>query len=196
MSEWKPKQGGRNSAAEQTKATAERTTYLHGCGVHASYYYIQFILHGWLVPKCNIMGKRGAGGDLLRCHRLVHVWCVQLKALCIGADAEMCWLLRGRDIDNWGLPAMLRPVVSLFWVNVSVGCALCRLRTEEPAVMTAKHWKCIWVSPNFLRCRAACHPQLLKMNIWSSLLQKLSILQSKVYSLATNFPKLWLTMLM
>lgn len=49
---------------------------------------------------------------------------------------------------------MLRPVVNLFWGKVSVGYALCRLRTEEPAVMTAKHWKCIWVSLNFPRCRA------------------------------------------
>lgn len=48
-----------------------------GRGGHASCNYIQFVLHDWLISKCNMMGG-------WTCPHVVRV------AGSSGADAEMC----------------------------------------------------------------------------------------------------------
>lgn len=116
--------------------------------------YIQFILHDQLVSQVLHNGGRRKGRRRRRSTCGVRV-APQLKALCVSVQmrlAEMCWLLRGCDIDNWGPPAMRRPVVRLFWGRAEFKCRLClasswmRSLLSRKKVTAAKHWKCIKVS--------------------------------------------------
>lgn len=124
--------------------------------------YIQFILHGQLVSQVLHNGVKRMR-EKISCHKPVHMWCVWRSASVQMRLAEMRWLHRGRDIDNWGLQAMLPPVESILG-QVEYKCRLClesswngKAFCLERGSWRFKHWKCIRGSLKLLSYRAACH---------------------------------------
>lgn len=96
----------RTKRRSKTTAATEGTTYLHGCGCTQAIITSNFFFPTRFVTKGNIMGKRGETGTPVCGPKTVHVWCVRAaepRASDAAAPAEMCWLLKGGVIDNYGL---------------------------------------------------------------------------------------------
>lgn len=133
----------------------------------------------------------------ISCRKPVHMWWVWRSASVQMRLAEMRWLHRGRDIDNWGLQAMLRPVESILG-QVEYKCRLClelswngkafclergswRLNTRNVSELHSNYW----VTGQLVTMTKSVTKDTF-LNIWSLMLQGIFLLDRELWSPDTD----------